>query len=168
MRRAASVIPSPSSLPAALPCLLLGLLSLAPLGCSKRPASPEAQVRQTIAAVEKAVDEKDVDGVMEHVSAQYSDQEGQKRSGVRSMLALRFLRQGSIHSLVRIREVRVQGARATAELAIAIAGTPLPEDGILEGLRADTFTMTIAFEKEDDAWKVRRAEWDRGGMDLFE
>lgn len=137
-------------------------------GCSKTPKTPEAQVRQVISAVEAAVDEQDVDGVMEHVSKNYRDQEGQKRSGVRSMLALRFMRQGSIHSLVRIRSVTVSGTRATAQLAIAIAGTPLPEDGLLDGLRADTFTMKITFEKDDDAWKVLRAEWDRSSSDIFE
>lgn len=139
------------------------------IGCSKTPKSPEAAVRQTVSALEKAVEEKDVDAVIERVAQRYRDSKGNNRKGLRAMLAMRFFRQGSIHALVRVSSVKFPTkTSALAELAVAVAGTPLPENGVLDGLRADIFDLTITFTLEDDEWRVSEARWNRGGRDLFE
>ena len=138
-------------------------------GCSKTPKSPEAAVRQIISQIEAAVEEKDVDGVIERVAASYRDKDGNNRKGLRAMLAMRFFRQGKVHALVRVSDVSFPAkTTAIAKLAVAVAGTPLPEDGVLDGLRADVFNMTITLTQVDDAWQVSGARWDRGGRDLFE
>ena len=149
--------------------LAIVALLLCGLGCSKKPKSPEAAIRQTVSAIEKAVEEKDVDAVMERVATGYRDKDGNNRKGLRAMLAMRFFRQGGIHALVRVSKVQFPAkTTAVAELAVAIAGTPLPENGILDGLRADIFDLTITFSLNDDEWQVSEARWNRGGRDLFE
>ncbi|MGK0360512.1 MAG: hypothetical protein ACI9U2_002825 [Bradymonadia bacterium] len=138
-------------------------------GCGTKPKSPEAAVRQTVSAIEKAVEEKDLDAIIERVAKGYRDKDGNNRKGLRAMLAMRFFRQGSIHAVVRVSDVQFPAkTTAVAKLAIAVAGTPLPENGVLDGLRADIFDMTITLTLNDDAWQVSGARWNRGGRDLFE
>jgi hypothetical protein len=145
--------------------LMLALLG----GCSKKPISKEDAVRRTVSAIEEAVDARDIDAVMEHVAPSYRDKEGNNRKGLRAMLALRFFRQRSIHSLVRVRDLRFsRPKRAVVDLSVAVAGTPLPEDGLLEGLRADIFDLTVELEKLEDDWRLVHARWHRGSRDLFE
>ena len=138
-------------------------------GCSKTPKTPEAAVRQTVSALEKAVEEKDVDAFMEHVHSSYRDPQNNHRRALRAMLAMRFFRQGSIHALVRVSDVKFPTkTTALAELAVAVAGTPLPEKGVLDGLRADIFDLNLTLRLDDDEWTVSNARWNRGGRDLFE
>lgn len=141
--------------------VLILLIFLA--ACSKKPADPATQVKATLAAIETAAEARDIDAVLEHLAEDYRDDRGRGPSHIRSMLQLHFLRQGSIHALVRVGELTFPTAdRAEAALDVAVAGTPLPEEGPLDGLRADWIEVKMTLVKDGDDWKVQRAGWSRG------
>lgn len=148
--------------------LILGLLGLTGLtgltACSKAPADPKAQVKATLTALEEAAEARDIDAVLEHLAPDYRDGRGRGPSHVRSMLQLHFLRQGSVHALVRIDELRFPSAdRAEADLDVALAATP-SEEGSLDDLRADWIEVKLVLARDGDTWKIQKASWDRGEL----
>ena len=145
-------------------CLILFALLAA---CSRTPEDPATQVKATLAAIEKAAEDRDIDAVLEHLAEGFKDDRGRGPSSIRSMLQLHFMRQGSIHALVRISELTFPNKdTAEATLNVAVAGTPLPEEGPLDGLRADWVEVKLRLVRDDGDWKVQHGSWARG--QLFE
>ncbi|MEZ4472203.1 MAG: hypothetical protein R3F60_15695 [bacterium] len=138
--------------------LLLPLLLAA---CSKTPVDREAAVRATVTAIEEAVEARDIDAVVEHLTADFRAND-ERLADVRRLLQLHFLRQGSIHALVRIQSLTFPAQdRAAVQLSVAVAGTPLPEDGLLDGLGADLIDVDLLLARDGEAWKAHQAKWAR-------
>jgi len=138
-------------------------------GCKRAPVDPRTQVLQVIGAAEAAAEAKDIDGVLTHLTETFRDGQGGDARELRSMMQLHFLRQGSIHALVRPGELRFPTPdTAEMDLDVAVAGTPLPEGAgntfDLSGVRADWIDLQLSLVRRDDTWKIERASWSRAGL----
>ncbi len=146
--------------------LVVSALAVVP-GCKRKPIDPRTQILQTISAAELAAEAKDIDGVLAHLTETFRDGQGGDARELRSRMQLHFLRQGSIHALVRLGELTFPTPdTAEVDLDVAVAGTPLPEgDGVdLTTLRADWIDLQLSFVRRDDAWKIEKATWSRARL----
>lgn len=124
--------------------------------------SPEAQVRALLAQGEAAAEKKETGVLRQMVSEKYSDSQGQDKKAVEAMLRYYFLRNQSIHLFTRIRQISFpQPDLAQADVMVAMAGQPISDAEELERLRADLHRFEITLARENDEWKVTRAEWRR-------
>lgn len=143
---------------------LLALAALLLVACGRKPADPETAVRATITAIEEAVEARDLDAVLERLAPGFRGNGQQTAQQVRGTLQAVFLRQRSIHALVRVSELSFPTPDlAVAKLRVAVAGTPLPEDGLLDGLNADLIDVDLQLRLEDGAWKATSARWSGTG-----
>lgn len=145
------------------------VLLLLATACGSAAETPEAAVRRTLAAIETAAGEKDAGALAEHVSATYADPQGNDRDAVRRIAAFHLLRNQSVHTLVRVREV-VLGEPGSAEVdaLVAMAGTALPDADVLATVRADLYRFTVSLREEEPAtWRVVSATWQPATRDDF-
>jgi hypothetical protein len=131
--------------------------------CTKRIA-PEEQIRRTIAAIEAAVEEKDLDEVAKFIAAKYGDGEQNDKKTVVRLLQFQFIRYPVIHLLVRTDKIELSGAKsARAKIFVAMASAPMTSSSDLSRYQADLYRFD--FELEDDGggarWQVVQAGWDR-------
>ncbi len=144
---------------------LLSLLSLS-LSCSS-PPDRATQVKQRLQTIEEAIEEKDLEKLKEQISAEFQDQRGYRRQELLSLLQLHFLKQRSLHILTQLKELRFEAGEAQVELSVAVAGTGLPGLEALSQVKADILVMTLNLRKEEDSWRLIRADWRRGSMADF-
>ncbi len=138
--------------------LLLALLGLG--ACGGEEGSPEDQVRQFIAAVEAAAEDRDLGALRGLVSEAYLDGEGSDKRAVVARLRLYLLRNQSIHIITRIEEIEFPTLDlATATVLAGMAGRR--SDGEFS-LNADLYEFRISLEDTGDGeWQLIRADWKR-------
>ena len=145
------------------------LAAVLALACGGAEDTPEAAVRRTLAAIEAAAGEKDAGAIAEHVSADYADPQGNDRDAVRRIAAFHLLRNQSVHTLVRVREVVIaEGGRAEADALVAMAGTAIPDADVLATVRADLYRFGVSLrEEEPGVWSVTSATWRPAALEDF-
>jgi hypothetical protein len=114
--------------------------------CGARP-SDETQVRELIGAVETGGEARDASDVLEHVARDYSDSQGFDRTQLQNFLRGYFL------------------AHPRVELFVGIENLEFPVDGLgrarvdITSLPAgDRVALQVEFRREDDEWRVSRAD----------
>lgn len=141
----------------------------AALAC-RRPRSPEDQVRDTIAALARAIEDKDTRTVRGLISERYKDAEDQDRAEVLASLQLLFKRHPRIHLLTRVTLVEFRTPNeAFATVVVAMASTPIKGVEDLAHLQADInrFDLTLA-EDTPKHMRVMGAAWQTARLqDLF-
>jgi hypothetical protein len=151
-------------------CLLLSGLATA-AGCRRR-RSPEEQVRDTIAALAHAVEEKDLKTVRKLVSERYQDAEQHDRQEVLALLRMYFARYPSIHLATRVTAVEIAPAGdAPARVTVVVAMASVPMNGLEDLLRlhadVNRFDLTL-IEEAAERWTVTGATWQAARPeDLF-
>ena len=138
-----------------LPLLCCVVVLLA--GCADE-ASPEQQVRAVIDAMERAAEARDVGDLMEHVSANYRDAQGQDRAEASRYARGYFIANQSIHLLTRIESLEFpapDAARVKVQVGMAGRGS---NPGVAD-LSADLYDFDVALVFEDGEWKVSYADW---------
>jgi hypothetical protein len=132
------------------------------VSCSPDEESPEAQVRALLKHGETAAEKKQTGVLRKMISEKYSDNQGQDKRAIEAILRYYFLRNESIHLLMRIQSIAFpQPAQAQAVVLVAMAGQPISGAQELERLRADLHRFEITLASENKEWKVIRAEWRR-------
>lgn len=132
------------------------------VSCSAERDTPEAQVRALLQRGEVAAEKKESSALRQMISEKYADSQGQDKKTVEAVLRYYFLRNESIHLLTRIRQIGFPRPDiAQADVMVAMAGQPIADAGQLERLRADLHRFEITLARENDEWKVIRAEWRR-------
>ena len=132
------------------------------VSCSPAEDSPETQVRTLLKRGETAAEKKQTGVLRQMISEKYSDSQGQDKKAIEAILRYYFLRNESIHLLVRIQSIAFpQPAHAQAIVLVAMAGQPISGAQELERLRADLHRFEITLASENKEWKVIRAEWRR-------
>jgi hypothetical protein len=140
----------------------LGLACLGGAGCGGPGPTPEDEIRALITDAEQAAESKALPELKEMISPAYRDAARQDRRGLVRRIAGYFFRNDAIHLLVRVRQVRVEPpGRGEAELYLAAAGRPINDLEALVPLRADLYRVDLVLAREDDAWRVTSARWQR-------
>jgi len=135
--------------------------ALALVACSAEPESPEAAVRATLAAVETAADERDVDGVRARISDAYADARGNDKAEVVQVAAFHLLRNQAVYTLSRIQTIDTsEPGFAAVEMLVALAGSPIDDAEALLRVKADLYRFEVALrEEEPGTWRVTAAAW---------
>ena len=138
-------------------------------GCSEQD-SPEQEIRQLIADAESAVETRSIADVRSLVSENYRDAKKRTRRDLTRMVAGYFLRHKSIHLLVQIADIRVEGSgRAQAVVYVAMAGRPLENASQLPGVRADLYRFELELSEVEGDWYVTGGTWRKAqGRDFLE
>jgi len=140
-------------------CFALVLL----VGCRASDESPEQQIRDWVARGESAAEGKDTSGLMDMISARYTDSRGNDQERIGQVLRLQFLRQDSIALLTNIEDIVVaDDTAALVRLTIGMAGTG---SGVM-GLNADAYRFELELEKPDDDWLLIGARWGELGTSI--
>jgi len=137
-------------------------------GCGQDASSAEEKIKEDLAKLEQAAEERDLGPLKKAILDEYSDNEGFDKKSIIQFIQLRFIRQQSIHLLTRIKSVEVLAAdNAIADVLVAMAGRPLDDVGTLMGMSADLFRFEVELKEQNDNWKVAKANWRRATPDEF-
>lgn len=129
-------------------CMLLA-------GCAKAPA--EQRLRERIAAMEAAVEQRDTDAFMEGIAVNFVGEQGVDRQGLRRVLALQMLRNAEISAVLGPLEIALTDDQARVGFEVLVtggAGGLLPERG--QSVRVDS-----GWRDSDDGWQVVTADWSK-------
>ena len=131
---------------------------LALLAACSDPGSPEQQVRAVIESMEAAAEARDVGDLMQHVSANYRDAQGQDRAEASRYARGYFVANQSVHLLTRIESLKFPSPdEARVKLQVGMAGRS-GEPGAAS-LNANLYDFDLALIREGDEWKLSYADW---------
>jgi hypothetical protein len=117
-------------------------------------------VRAALAALEAAVEARDVGAIRELVSDSYRDMEGRDERALAGLASFHFMRNQAVYALVRVHAIELPAPdRARVEAVVALAGTPIDDAESLLDARADLQRLTAEFVEEDGSWRVVAATW---------
>jgi hypothetical protein len=132
------------------------------VGCGGEPDTPEGQIRAAIQRGAEAAERKDLKTLRDLMSDGYRDDHQLDKRGAEGLLRLHFLRNKSIHLLVRTADVTVTDPdHGAATVLVAMAGVPIPTVEDLPVLRADLHHFELSFTREEKNWRVTQATWRR-------
>ena len=144
---------------AALAIAAAGVLLATWLLWPSKPADDEAQIRQVVASMAQKTAERDVSGIVEHVSERYRGEGGDKRELKRYLLGY-LLRSEVVTALpanVKL-EGPIEGGKAKISFAVLLARTPARK---IEDLRPEELVgahrIDAELEKEDGHWRALTA-----------
>lgn len=130
------------------------------LSCGGDVEAPEARVREALAALEAAVEARDVAAIRERISDAYRDAEGRDERALAGLATFHFMRNQAVYALVRVHAIEFPAPdRARVEAVVALAGTPIDDVESLLDVRADLHRMTAELVDEDGSWRVVAAAW---------
>ena len=133
--------------------ILLILLNLAFIGCSKSPT--ETLLRETIDSMQAAGEARKLDGVIEHVSPRFSGQSGSlTRDDLKRYLLGVIMRTQDLGITRTSTTVEMKGEAAIVTLGLLVTDGSglLPSNGQLLNAR------TI-WRFEDNRWQMLEADW---------
>lgn len=149
---------------------VVAVLSLFAVGCRQRARTPEEQVRDTVGAIELAVEEKDGKALRKFIADEYRDAEEHDRQEVLAFLQVLFRRHGTIHLLTRIAAIDAgDDRRARASVLTAMASHPMVLLEDIARLRADVYQIDLELiQRAANQWQVTGATWrEARPQDLF-
>lgn len=131
-------------------------------GCRARRLTPEQQVRDSLSRLERAVEDKDLEAVGRFVADGFRGPDGDDRRSALGIVWVQFIRYPSIHLLLRVAAVDIDGAGAArATIFAAMAGLAMPDPTAFAGVGADLYRFDLALVDPDgdQLWQVREARW---------
>jgi len=127
-------------------------------GCAKEE-TPEVQVRAVIAAGEAAAEDRDLAGILAHVSPAFRDGQGAGRDELKQYLRGYLVMHQSVHVLTRVESVEFPYRDyARVQLKVGMLGREAAGATTLD-LAAEVHDVVLELQLEDDEWKVVRAAW---------
>lgn len=137
---------------------LLVTVLLAP--ACKKPVSEEDRVKAVINETADLAKAKDIKGILEHVSKDYKDPEGNDRNALKGVLFVYFQGYEKVGLFVRDIQVKVYGDEAEAQVKAILTGGEDPDTiGDMVPASAGGYLIDIKFVREDGGWMVIRATW---------
>lgn len=131
------------------------LLALVLLAACSRPAD-EAALRDTLAAMQQAVERREPGEAMEHVAANFAGANGMDHDALHRLLVVQFMRNRSVGVTLGPVTVRIDGERAEAEFRVLLTGF---DQGLLPA-RADGYRIVTGWRVERGRWVLERASWE--------
>ncbi|MFC3549536.1 nuclear transport factor 2 family protein [Lysobacter cavernae] len=129
------------------------LLTLLAIGCARTP--PEQRLRETVASVEAAIEQRDASALQEMLATDFVGPESLDRDGARRLAQLLFLRHREIGVTLGPVDVQLQPGHATARLTVAVAvgtGQGLPD-------AARLYDVETGWREDDGEWRLTSARW---------
>lgn len=146
--------------------LKLELLALAAacalLTACSEPASPEARVRAFIGEVEQLAEAREYIELVDRIAGDYLDERGNDKLKAAAILRGFYLKNKSVHLLVRIDNVSVATPeRASARIYVAMARQPFAADALVSIPDADMHRLDLELAADGDSWEILQATWRR-------
>jgi hypothetical protein len=133
--------------------LALALLTLI-AACSRKPE--EQRLRETIRAMQTALESGNPREFMTNVSPDFAGQDGSvDHDGLHNILRAEVLRNDKIGVTLGPIDVDIQGDRATTHVIATLTGGPgslLPERGAI-------YTITSGWKLQGGNWRCNNAQW---------
>lgn len=128
-------------------------------GCAR--ATPESRLRQTLGAMQQAVEARNGASLVEHVAEDFVGPEGADRTALRRTAQAAFLRHGKVGVTLGPVDVDIapDARHATASFTAALTGgngQPLPES-------LNVYQVNSGWRMVDGEWQLTSLEWT--GMD---
>ncbi len=123
--------------------------------CSRPP--PEQRLREQLAAMQAALEERDARAFMDGVAADFSGNGAMDRAALQQLVRAQVLANASIGLTLGPADVELLGDRATVRfsvLATGGSGRLLPERGA-------SWEVASGWRDEDGQWRLYYAEWQR-------
>ena len=138
------------------PFLLVFAAVLALTACARKP--DEQRLRETIAAMQSAVEQSKPRDFIARVATDFTGNEGSvDRDGLGNILRVAALRNEKIGVTIGPIAVQLQGERATADLTATLTGGSgglLPERGAI-------YAIHSAWKKDGAEWRLYNATWEQ-------
>ena len=147
---------------------ILALLAIV-AACSEPVATPDEQIRQTFAEIERASRAGEVTVLKDFVSARYRDAHGRTKEDLHSLIRYQYFRHKKVYLLTRIEELEIasDGTARTTVLG-AMASAPVENAAELRTVHADIYRFDLELIDEGGgSWKVLSGDWRPAGLDDF-
>jgi ketosteroid isomerase-like protein len=134
--------------------LLIAFATLGLLAACGR-SDPEKELRAAVDKMQAAIQAKDASGFLEHLADDFTRESGNfDKKEARRILAGVFLTNQNINVVATVREVKIDGQRATAQIGVLATGSSglLPE-------RGQSWVFTTNWRREGSQWRLFNAEW---------
>lgn len=146
--------PSPPSIRrAACVWSVVALLLALAAGCARTP--PEQALRDQIAALQAAIEDRDARAVRESLAEDFIGEAGLDREGARRLAAVYFLRNAQIGMTIGPLDIALQDEHATVGCTVVLTGGSgglLPESGRL-------YNVETGWRLHGDEWRMTSATW---------
>jgi hypothetical protein len=144
--------------------LLLGvsalLVALVFFPACKKPMSEEDRIKAMVYETADRAKEKDIKGILEHVSKDYRDPQGDDRNALKGILFIYFQGYEKVGVFVRDIQVTVDGDEAEAQVKVILTGGEDPDTmGGVVPKSGGGYLIDLKLVKEDGDWMVVRASW---------
>ena len=144
------------------------LLLVIVLSACSDPDTPEQQLRQWLAEVEDAAEQRSAGELRRAVADDYRDEAGHDKADLSGLIRLYLLRHQSIHLLTRIQSIELPAPdQGSMVVLAAMAGSPLADIDALTAIRADLYRFEFELVYDGDDWLLKQARWRPAGMDDF-
>lgn len=134
--------------------LLLCLLPVMLAGCSRTP--PEQALREQVAALQAAIEEKRSDALSEILADDFVGEGGLDRAGARRLAMLHFMRNAEVGLQVGPLDVAISDDHATVRCTVLLTGGTgrlLPQSGRL-------YEVETGWRRAGDDWRMTSANWE--------
>lgn len=131
-------------------------------GCHKE--TEQDKVKKIIRSIQQAAEEKDIKTILNNLSNNYRDPEGNEYDTIKGILLGYFFRHQKIHVYVTNLEVTVQDSSAKAVFQAVLSGGNNSES--VADILPETLSMysfEVSLKKEPNEWLVNSARWVRSG-----
>ena len=136
--------------------VLLVVVALALAACARAPA--EQRLRDTVAAMQAAVEAREPRDFLRHVSVDFTGNAGQvDRDGLHNLLRAVVLRNERIGVVLGPPDIELSGDRARLRLRVTLTGSA---GGLIPELGA-VYAIDSGWKQEGDAWRCISASWEQ-------
>ena len=115
--------------------------------------SDSRQILDSLVAVQGAVEEKSVGGVMQHVSEAYQDSTCENKRALIRLAQSGFYEKGTIHCQLQVGRPDIRGRTATVDVNVDFS---LDRNGQVSAVKP--FVVHTDWVRERKGWKIIRAE----------
>ena len=132
--------------------LLPVLLVMCVVGCARTP--PEEALRDTVAALQVAIEQRDAAAVEALLAEDFIGPEGLDRQGARRLAQATFLRFRDVGARLGPLDVSLQGdhARVRGTAVVTAGAGGLPSEG-------QVYVFQTGWRRADGDWRMVSAEW---------
>ena len=115
--------------------------------------SDSQQILEALVAIQEAVEEKSVGGMMQHVSESYKDSTCETKRELIRLAQSGFYEKGAIHCQLQVGRPDVRGRSATVDVSVDFS---VDRNGQVAAVKP--FTVHTDWVRERKAWRIIRAE----------